>query len=70
MRFVLDCDSNDDCYGPGLLCLQRIANEPVPGCAGDPVFSVDYCIKVEDYVEDDVYDFYGILDMLEADVGK
>ena len=41
-----DCDMNDDCAGD-LICMQRIANEPVPGCQGPGEFSADYCAKPE-----------------------
>jgi hypothetical protein len=40
-----DCDSSIDCFGDYLVCMQRIANEPVPGCRGPAAFSVDYCVQ-------------------------
>eukprot|EP00984_Skeletonema_dohrnii_P018883 scaffold8933_cov78-Skeletonema_dohrnii-CCMP3373.AAC.1 len=37
-----DCDSDAEC-GPGLVCMQRSGNEPVPNCIGTPTFEEDYC---------------------------
>ena len=37
-----DCDSSLEC-GPGLICKQRNALEPVPGCTGTGVSKHDYC---------------------------
>lgn len=39
-----DCDSNRDCEGD-LVCMQRSALEPVPGCEGSGSPSSDYCVK-------------------------
>ena len=41
-----DCDSNDDCVGD-LICFQRNANEPVPGCIGaeNDGSRTDYCVS-------------------------
>ncbi|CAJ1938004.1 unnamed protein product [Cylindrotheca closterium] len=40
-----DCDEYYDC-APGLICLHRHANEPVPGCIGaETHFRTDYCIS-------------------------
>ncbi|KAL7531368.1 hypothetical protein ACHAWF_008976 [Thalassiosira exigua] len=41
-----DCDTDEDCED-GLVCLQRAANEPVPGCWGAAVESRDYCTKAD-----------------------
>ena len=38
-----DCDSNSDCKA-GLRCFHRKAFESVPGCSGDGVRSMDYCV--------------------------
>jgi Bacterial protein of unknown function (DUF839) len=37
-----DCDRNSDC-SQGLLCFQRSALEPVPGCLGEGAYGKDYC---------------------------
>ena len=37
-----DCDNNSEC-APGLVCLQRDGNEPVPGCIGIRTWEEDYC---------------------------
>ena len=37
-----DCDDDDDCT-LGLLCLQRLGDEVVPGCDGPAVSGQDYC---------------------------
>ena len=37
-----DCDDDDDCT-LGLLCLQRLGDEVVPGCDGPGVSGQDYC---------------------------
>lgn len=42
-----DCDSDDDCFGD-LVCFQRTALEPVPGCEGTLYSSLDYCIDAKD----------------------
>lgn len=39
-----DCDSDADCEA-GLICYQRNAGSPVPGCAGADNAGYDYCIK-------------------------
>ncbi|CAB9505702.1 expressed unknown protein [Seminavis robusta] len=62
-----DCDKSGDCLGEELICMQRIANEPVPGCQGPPSFSVDYCVRAE-YLMADNGDY--ILDQEEAQVFK
>ena len=41
-----DCDSNQDCEG-GLVCFQRNSFEPVPGCTGNGVWRLDYCIDLK-----------------------
>lgn len=41
-----DCDDHSDCQGD-LMCMQRIADEPVPGCQGRTEFSVDYCVRAD-----------------------
>ena len=47
-----DCDSDDECGGDGLICLQRKGNDQrVFGCRGTPVRDVDYCIRKEDMDE-------------------
>ena len=51
-----DCDESEDCNGPGLACMQRIANETVPGCQGTADFAVDYCVKVEYLITDEIVD--------------
>lgn len=48
-----DCDESADC-NPGLVCMQRIENEQVPGCQGKAEFSVDYCVKKEYLMTDDL----------------
>lgn len=48
---TVDCDANQDCYGP-LECFQRDRQnpfEPVPGCDGEGEKGADYC-----YVPDGV----------------
>ncbi|CAJ1954158.1 unnamed protein product [Cylindrotheca closterium] len=45
-----DCDSDQDCNGDELVCFQRDAHEPVPGCLGglqDGSLS-DYCVRKSD----------------------
>ena len=37
-----DCDGDEDCKG-NLLCYQRNADEPVPGCTGTGTWAKDYC---------------------------
>ena len=41
-----DCDEDSDC-SIGLTCFQRAQNDPneVPGCKGDPVGEIDYCVS-------------------------
>ena len=38
-----DCDSHDDCQ-EGLYCMQRSADEEVPGCTGTAIYGTDYCV--------------------------
>jgi len=40
-----DCDNDEDCSG-NLRCFQRTGTEPVPGCTGTGIQSVDYCTNV------------------------
>lgn len=39
-----DCDRDSDCAS-GLKCFQRNGFTPVPGCAGQGVSGMDYCVK-------------------------
>ena len=39
-----DCDRDSDCKA-GLRCFQRTRLESVPGCSGDGVSGMDYCIS-------------------------
>jgi hypothetical protein len=41
-----DCDSDDDCLGD-LVCFQRNAGQPIPGCAGGEHVSerADFCVQ-------------------------
>ena len=44
-----DCDRDSHC-GLGLVCLQRAANEPVPGCSVDSSHDTDdFCVDIRDY---------------------
>lgn len=45
-----DCDGDVDC-SPGLVCLQRFGDEPIPGCAGY-VSWVDFCYDPNDGTPD------------------
>ena len=38
-----DCDTDANCEA-GLVCFQRSASEPVPGCSGDGSANWDYCV--------------------------
>ena len=38
-----DCDSDDECQ-EGLYCMQRSADEEVPGCIGTATYGTDYCV--------------------------
>jgi len=38
-----DCDSHDECQ-EGLYCMQRSADEEVPGCTGTAIYGTDYCV--------------------------
>jgi len=38
-----DCNSDDDCEDD-LICFDRIGNEEVPGCIGNAISTVDYCV--------------------------
>ncbi|GKY93486.1 hypothetical protein MPSEU_000316100 [Mayamaea pseudoterrestris] len=39
-----DCDFDAECM-PGLICFQRNAGDPVPGCSGtEDVYGYDYCV--------------------------
>jgi len=42
-----DCDDDDEC-AENLVCFQRDADEPVPGCGGSPQSGWDYCIRQSD----------------------
>ena len=42
-----DCDNDDDCIGEDLICEQRDANEPVPGCLGEGGNTADYCRPID-----------------------
>ena len=39
-----DCDSDSDCL-PGLRCMQRSGNEPIPHCSGTAIYGWDYCVS-------------------------
>ena len=47
-RCEADCDDDDECAS-GLVCYQRDADEPVPGCNGTPRSGWDYCIRPSDW---------------------
>ena len=42
-----DCDNNRECQA-GLICVQRSAGDPVPGCVGSLTLEIDYCVKEEE----------------------
>lgn len=42
-----DCDYDSDCQ-PGLKCLKRDGDSPVPGCNGTPKYRWDYCVPKDD----------------------
>ena len=46
-RCEADCDDDDECDS-GLMCYQRDADEPIPGCNGTPRSGWDYCIRPSD----------------------
>ena len=39
-----DCDNDEECKGE-LVCFHRNGGEEVPGCEGNDVSTVDYCIS-------------------------
>jgi hypothetical protein len=46
-----DCDGSTECQD-GLICMQRSANEPVPGCLGltSSKYGIDFCIDPNDTI--------------------
>jgi len=42
-----NCDADSDCKD-GMVCFQRQAGGGVPGCAGNPHYNYNYCIRKED----------------------
>jgi hypothetical protein len=52
-KCVGDCDHNGHCRG-GLLCMQRYADEKVPGCAGSGKRAYDFCYDPMDKAKEDM----------------
>lgn len=48
-----DCDKDEDCK-PGLVCVNRHADEEVVGCSGNAVAGVDYCNDLNSFDSLDV----------------
>jgi len=42
-----DCDHDSDC-ADGLVCFQRDAGDPIPGCDGTPNSRSDFCVTEDD----------------------
>jgi len=40
-----DCDRDSDCQD-GLVCMQRVGNEVIPGCQGNARSGIDFCIRL------------------------
>ncbi|CAB9521159.1 beta-induced protein ig-h3 [Seminavis robusta] len=50
-----DCDADQDCIDE-LVCFQRDLLEPVPGCSGEGLASIDYCVKPYSFNASDMTD--------------
>jgi len=72
-----DCDSDSQCQGPHLVCVQRDSHEPVPGCmagvgASERTAGYDYCadVNAEGWPKDAVAGVGGALTRKSNDVHR